>query len=215
MSFEPAYDIPLTDQEFAYLGQLVATMGQAEEEMILCVSGLIHADRPTTERVMGSGSMAVKSSIWAAFVKLRSDDDNIHKWVDHAMEEIGAVPADRNSYVHANWRLNVGDAETPMFYRRSSGHENPLWNGKGGTATATRTQNSAITKPVTELLATVDRANRLSQVIAHITARMCADSRDGPSTWLDRLGGQPPERSQKAEARKAKEPKPLHLPLNR
>ena len=58
----PAYSIPLSDKDLALLGELVAILGQIEEDMTLTVSGLIQGDRPTTEKVMGSSKAADKAA---------------------------------------------------------------------------------------------------------------------------------------------------------
>jgi len=213
----PAYSIPLNIKDLALLGELVVILGQIEEEMMLTVSGLISADRPTTEKVMGSSKAADKSAIWSALIKSRTKDNApLHAWVDYAVQQLADMSADRNDFIHANWQHRVGlrigegedvlgteDGDTIELHLRIT---LPGLKPEKSVGIARRIQNFARSRPSEDIQAARDKAATLSCVFAHIThcVETGADPNECGSAWRDRLPPLPPPRPAKAKARKDK-----------
>ena len=209
---QPAYLIPLTPENLALLGELVVILGQIEEDMVQGVSGLILADRPTTEKVMGASKMGNKAEIWRALIKLKHKDNSaLHQWVDYAFQQLSDLSQDRNDFVHANWQHivrvshmteNRGLEHLTEVHMRLSGDREPSPNPRG---IARRIQNFSKTRTGEELQQVRDKPASLSCVIAHITH--CIATGKGPdarSPWRDKLPPLPEPRPAKGEARKGK-----------
>lgn len=198
----PAYQIPLTPAQLQCLGELTAIIGQVDEEMTRCVSGLIRADRPTTNLVLGSSKVADNSSIWAAFIRLRKKDDEDLLWlVEHALKEIEAVSRDRNDFVHAFFQhgnvMMVHAVEVDETHAHIYADVEPAY--------ARRVRNMK-RRELDELPGVRDRAARLSCLIAHITWRVGHGSWLSP--WHETLSPTLPPRLDTAEARRAKGQQP-------
>lgn len=206
---DPAYQIPLTPGELQCLGELTAIIGQVDEEMTRCVSGLISADRPTTNLVLGSSKVADNSAIWAAVIGLRTKDEDIIWLVEHALKEIQSVSQGRNDFVHAYF--HPGDVESVEVVEVNEAGATVL--AVTGAPYARRVRNDK-RRAISELKEVRDRAARLSCLIAHIGWCLAPHGRDHPehSPWLERLGPTLPPRLDTAEARKAKAQQPRRRP---
>jgi hypothetical protein len=217
----PAYSIPLNENDLALLGELVVILGQIEEEMMLTVSGLIQGDRPTTEKVMGSSKAADKSAIWAALIKLRAKDNApLHAWVDFAIQQLADLSADRNDFIHSNWQhrvsvhLGSGNDGEVMVLGNERGEPIELHmrftlpspRPEKSTGIAKRIQNFARSRPSEDIRAARDKAATLSCVFAHIghCVEFKCDPNETHSAWRDRLPPLPQPRPAKAKARKGK-----------
>lgn len=208
----PAYQIPLSPRELQCLGELTAIIGQVDEDITRTVSGLISADRPTANLVLGSSKVADNSNIWAALIGLRSKDEDILWLVEHAIKEITEVSKGRNDFVHAFFQH--GSVLSISVVEVEDGHA--VVYGETEPVTARRVRNNK-RRPIAELFDVRDRAARLSCLIAHIGWCMAPHGRDHPehSPWLERLGPTLPTRLDTVEARRAKAQQPRQRPSRR
>lgn len=215
---DPAYQIVLSDAELALLGEVTVILGQIDEEMIRAVSGLISADRATTEAVMGSTKTQNNSDIWSRLIRLRNKDALDILWaVDHAMTEFPAVQQGRNDFIHADFgveavavleggrevRISVGRGHTT--YRNANGERVVI--GATGPIVAKRIRSGRRT-PIAGLQALRDRAARLSCLIAHIGWAVSPHGQGKlhNSPWHERLAPTLPPRPDGWEPSKAKAP---------
>lgn len=206
---QPAYPIPLAPSDLQTLGELTAIVGQIDEAMTVTVSGLIQADRPTTDAVMGSSKVADNANIWASLIRLRSKDEDVLWQVEHALKEIQEVSAGRNDFVHAFFEQKLTSIEVMV----SDGNSIDVY-GREGPPTARRVRSQNKQRPVTELQQVRDRAARLSCLIAHIGWQLAPHgiTDGGRSPWLARLAPSLPPRLDTAAARKEKAQQPRQRP---
>lgn len=220
---DPAYQIVLSDAELAILGEVTVILGQIDEEMIRTVSGLINADRATTEAVMGSTKTQNNSEIWSRLVRLRNKGNLDILWaVQDAMTEFPAVQQGRNDFIHADFavetvavlddgkevRISAGRGHTT--YRDASGARVVI--GATGPVVAKRIRSGRRT-PIAGLHALRDRAARLSCLVAHIGwAVSVGQGKLHTSPWHDRLAPTLPPRPDDWEPGKAKAPQAQRKP---
>jgi hypothetical protein len=180
----PAYSIPLTEKDLILLGELTVILGMVDEEMVVAVSGLIQADRPTTAKIMGSTQIANNAAIWASLINLRCSNIDILWLVDHAQKEIAAVSAGRNDFIHAFYRERLPSGA----YTYSSSNEMVELRPETSENThAMRVRNSQ-NRPVSELATLHERAARLSCLVAHIGYKLAPHGEGREHTpWLGRL----------------------------
>ena len=219
---DPAYQIVLSDAQLAILGEITVILGQVDEEMIRTVSGLINADRATTQVVMSSTRMETNSDIWSRLIGQRTKDLDILWAVAHAVTEFNPVQGGRNDFIHADFAVELpvtlpGGAATLSIershetYRRPNGERVVM--GFQGPVVAKRIRSGKKT-PIAELQALRDRAARLSCLVAHIGWAVSPHGQGKlhTSPWRDRLVPPIPPRPDDWEPGKAKVPQAQRKP---
>ena len=180
---KPAYGMPLSKDQLALLGELTVIMGQSEDDMVALVAGLVHCDRGTASKIMGSTNARTNSDIWATLIGERTNDARLLELVKHACAEMAAVQSGRNGFVHADFRAAFQFGNSWVTVR---GGEDAEY--EGAEVIATRIRDVKKRTHVAELRSLRDRAARLSCLVAHITYCLAPHGRDHPdkSPWLER-----------------------------
>jgi hypothetical protein len=73
----PAFEIPLNEQELSQLGKLTAILGLVDDLMIQTVERVLNVDRAAANIIMGSSKIADNSEIWTNVIKNRTVDEDI------------------------------------------------------------------------------------------------------------------------------------------
>jgi hypothetical protein len=97
----PAYEIPLSEQELAQLGKLTAILGLVDDLMIQTVERVLNVDRAAANIIMGSSKIADNSAIWTNVIKNRTTDEDILWLIEHAIREIELTSKARNDFIHS------------------------------------------------------------------------------------------------------------------
>ncbi len=187
-AMNPAYEIPLNEQELAQLGKLTAILGLVDDLMIQTVERLMNVDRAAANTIMGSSKIADNSAIWKSVIKNRTTDEDIIWLIEHAMREIELTSKARNDFIHSVFSrtLSLADGFSIPVHR-----------------TVARRVRSDNPRPITDLPSVIDQAARLSCLVAHID-HLIAGNPGATSAWLERLGPTLPPRLDTASPRKAK-----------
>lgn len=181
---EPAYSIPLTDKDLATLGELTVILGQIDEEMVQCVSGLVQSNRDTAAKIMGSTQISNNAAIWQALIGQRTKDVDVLWLVAHAVQEIGIVSGGRNDFIHAFFM----EASPHGYFTYSSSNEFAEIRPETSAATYAKRIRNSKTTHIAELVTLREKAARLSCLVAHLTQILTSPG-DEPwlTPWRDRL----------------------------
>jgi hypothetical protein len=198
-----AYSIPLTDNDFVALGKLTAIIGQIDEEMVQTVCRKLKVKRAVGDAIMGSTKTSVSSSIWKRVVEGSAKRKKIGYLVDHAMAEIKAVSEGRNNFIHAVFYEHL---EPGAYTYSTTGEYVELQPDESVTTKAHRVKGGKRT-PISELKPLVERAARLSCLVAHIAwlvAPAFPKRKSTTSPWHNRLLPTLPPRPSRERPRKTK-----------
>jgi hypothetical protein len=169
-AMEPAYDLVLTQDEHALIGEAVEIMGRADEIMLQMIARLRGMDRQKAAKIVAKGVKEKARELRNA-IRYHSSDSEILRVADLAAKEMKTVAVLRNAFIHA---LFEGDYVEP-------GYVEPGYQ----TTSATHIRSQE-TKAVSDLSALREDAALLSCLMAHLVpgivnsrygaARRCYDS---------------------------------------
>ena len=203
---EPSRFIPLSQEHLAMLGELTAILGLVDDEMVKLAEFLLKVDRKAANTIMGSTSVATNATIWAETIRTRSANEDALWLVKHAQEEVQAVSAGRNDFVHAAFETQTinfgGSFGSSAFGMETFGGGS--YTVSTGVALARRVKTGKKTS-LEKLPILRDRAARLSCLICHISHIVCGSDPE-TSSWHERLAPTLPQRPETPKARKAKAP---------
>lgn len=206
----PAYQIPLNQKEFAQLGELLAILSQADDIMVGIAAFLLKVDRAAANVIMGSSKVGDNVQIWAETIRNRTIDEDILWMVEIVIKEMPGLSESRNDFIHAVFShpMQILDDGSAVFGGPEDGSPAAVMTPTGPVMVtrrpplARRVRNIK-TRAVSDLPAIIDRAGRLSCILAHI-GHLIAGNPATTSPWLERLGPTLPPRLDTVAARKAK-----------
>jgi hypothetical protein len=189
---KPAYPVPLEREELAQLGELTTILGTVDDQMVLTVAHLLRVSRSAANVIMGSTQVATNCAIWGDVIRNRTADEDLLWLVEIAEREVPPISQARNDFVHAVFSV----------IRSMVVHGDGRPTVRASLAMARRIKGTK-SRPVTDLPEGIDRAGRLSCLVAHIDHLM-GGKQASSSPWLERLAPTLPPRLDTAAERKAK-----------
>jgi hypothetical protein len=187
---DPAYEIQLNEQELAQLGKLTVILGQVDDLMVQTVERLLNVDRTAANIIMGSSKIGDNSAIWANVIKNRTADEDVLWFIELASKEIEVISCARNDFIHGVFST---------VFQLANGFSIPSY------PTVVRGVRNTKLRPMSELPSVIDKAARLSCLMAHID-HLVTGNPASSSAWLQRLGPTLPPRLDTASERKALHP---------
>ena len=107
-SMEPAYHIPLTDDELKALGEICAIQGQIEQLMYDAVIWSLSITRSAADAIMATTSLDAKGHIWLEVIKSRWKQHlDIVDMAEKAAGALRVLTQRRNDFVHAFYATQV------------------------------------------------------------------------------------------------------------
>jgi hypothetical protein len=196
---DPAYEIHLNEQELAQLGKLTSILGQVDDLLIQTVERLLSVNRDAANKIMGSSKIGDNVAIWTNVINNRTSDEDVLWFIEIASKEIEVISCARNDFIHGIFSnvLQMADGFSVPSY----------------PTVARRVRNTKF-RPMSELPSVIDKAARISCLVAHIDHLIAGNPASG-SAWLQRLGPTLPPRLDTVSERKAKARRGRRKPSHR
>lgn len=97
---QPAYNIPLSNKELKWLGELCAIQGQIEMLMSNTVMHLLDVSYDVANTILRPTSARVNAKVWISIVRCKSSSQNFLKKAENIYSTMPDVFKDRNIVVH-------------------------------------------------------------------------------------------------------------------
>jgi hypothetical protein len=174
---QPAHEIHLDTGELAQLGSLAVIMGQVDNSFYDVVQHLLGVNRTTVRVLMKSR----EADVWAAVIRSHCPNEELLPLVEHCIATRNEVSADRNDFVHGVY----GIRQFGGFVSVGLGTGQTTRMGGVLMKTARRASGDQ-ERPVSDLAGIVERASRLSCLVAHV-GHIAMGGQPAESPWVNRL----------------------------
>jgi hypothetical protein len=175
---EPAYHIPLTDDQLKMIGEICAIQSLIEDHMFGCVRRLLSVSLDYASKLLGSTAVNTNVEIWINAIREKCQHPALVSLAEEIRVGIINLAKGRNDFVHGLF----GTLEQGNVYIYAYGQSIPT-----GPVVAQRPKNKDKLTPVEDIEKVRNEAARLSRMIAHLT--LCID-RDNPNfktPWLGKF----------------------------
>lgn len=143
---EPAFHIPLDEDELRTLGEISAIQGQIELSITLTVQLLLDISHETALRILGSTSLGNNIDIWHRIVLEKAPEQRAT--ADRVKADVQALTEGRNDFIHAIYGADPGHAGIALF----SGVKHPVkWSSFGDFKRIAMRVRNQKKKPVAEM----------------------------------------------------------------
>jgi hypothetical protein len=163
---EPAYHIPLTDDELKALGELCAIQGQIEWLMANIVMHLLDVPLSTANTILGSTVARTNADVWIEIIRAKCTNDEVRSKAEALVKPLKQFSDDRNVVVHAIY----GHAESESFW---SLHSYGVRSSKPVVGVRRRNQTRF---PNTKIKETRNAGAKASQALQELLAPLTQDS---------------------------------------
>jgi hypothetical protein len=174
---EPAWHIPLSDDELRTLGELCAIQGQIEWLMLLTVMVLLRVTWEKARKLLGSPNISANARVWLAAVEKKASRETTKQLAKAVVDEIDVIRQRRNSFVHALFA--TAENEEDSFSLRRSGVPDNLQ--RGVTPRPAVAVHNLKTRPMANLKDTRDKAAMISHLVTHVYN--CTNGLPGSETY--------------------------------
>jgi hypothetical protein len=165
-SINPAFHIPLSDEELKALGELAAILGQIEWLMQLTVSILMGTTVELAQKLLGSTSIQANFNIWLSVIKEKSNNKLVVNMAVAVVDRLAEITEGRNDFFHAYF---ANATTNGLFVLQKT------LTGDVGPVVAVRVRNSKAT-PLAKLHTIRNRAAQLSRYVGYIYWAGCGPS---------------------------------------
>ncbi len=97
----PAYHIPLSDEELKLLGEISAIQGQIEFFLQDSLIFALGVGRPVTMAILGESGLGKSVKIWIAILREKARTDPIRDLANEVHADLMMLTKGRNSLLHA------------------------------------------------------------------------------------------------------------------
>jgi hypothetical protein len=167
---EPAYHIPLTDDQLKMIGEICAIQSLIEDHMLGCTKTLMSVSIDFVSKILGSTAVNTNVEIWINAIREKCQHQALVSLAEEIRVGIINLAKGRNDFVHGLF----GTLEQGNVYIYAYGQSIPT-----GQVVAQRPKNKEKLTPVEDIEKVRNEAARLSRMIAHLA--LCID-RDDPNS---------------------------------
>jgi hypothetical protein len=173
---EPAFHIPLSDDELRLIGEICAIQGQIEYSMHNIVQRLLQTGTSATRKILGSTSIGTNSDVFIHIVRDKCQFPELKGIAEDVHAKIRDLAEGRNDFVHALYAIGKeGDSSFALV--SGAGRPHPAFNH-----TIAIRIRSGKRRAVDAISSVRDTAARISCALAHVDhcLMMCEV---GPTAW--------------------------------